>query len=59
MPAPETEVFLGDKVAGEIRSAMAGRGIALLRIEDVEKAMADGIALRTGEATLTVGDLSK
>ena len=54
LPAPDTEVFLGGKVAGEIRSAMAGRGIALLRIEDVEKAATDGTSLQAGEATLTV-----
>lgn len=53
-PAPEAEVQLGDKVAGQIRSAVDGRGIALLRIEDVEKAAESGTPFTVGNATVAV-----
>ncbi|MGH6940971.1 YgfZ/GcvT domain-containing protein [Hypericibacter sp.] len=50
-PAPGTPVMLGDKEAGEMRSAIDGIGLALLRLEHVEGAPAP--TLRAGEATLT------
>ena len=50
-PAPGTPVMLGDKEAGEMRSAVDGIGLALLRLEHVEGSPAP--VLRAGEATLT------
>jgi folate-binding protein YgfZ len=52
--APGTEVRLGDKTAGEVRSVAGNRGIALLRIEDVEQARADGAPLTADGATIQV-----
>jgi hypothetical protein len=52
-PASGTRVMLGDVEAGEMRSAAGGLGLALLRLEAVEKATADGVALVAGEAKLT------
>jgi folate-binding protein YgfZ len=50
-PAPGTPVMLGDKEAGEMRSAIDGIGLALLRLEHVEGAASP--ILRAGEARLT------
>ena len=55
--APGTEVNLGDKLVGEVRSIAGNRGIALLRIEDVEQARADGASLMAGSATVQVESL--
>jgi folate-binding protein YgfZ len=55
--APGTEVNLGDKLVGEVRSIAGNRGIALLRIEDVEQARAEGAALTAGGATVRVEGL--
>lgn len=52
--APGTEVLLGGKPAGEVRSIAGNRGIALLRIEDVEQAREQGAPLTAGSATLQV-----
>lgn len=51
-PAPGTPVMLGEKEAGEMRSAVDGLGLALLRLEMVEAADA-GNALTAGPARLT------
>jgi folate-binding protein YgfZ len=50
-PAPGTPVMLNDKEAGEMRSAIEGIGLALLRLEHVEGDPAP--TLRAGDATLT------
>jgi folate-binding protein YgfZ len=50
-PAPGTPVMLDDKEAGEMRSAIDGLGLALLRLEHVEGTPAP--VLRAGEAKLT------
>ncbi|MGE0666460.1 MAG: folate-binding protein YgfZ [Sphingomonadales bacterium] len=55
---PGAEVLLGDKPAGEVRSVAGNRGIALLRIEDVDAAREQGAPLTAGAATLTVGNPS-
>ncbi len=52
---PGAEVLLGEKPAGEVRSVVGGRGIALLRIEDVEQARDRGTPLKAGTAILQVG----
>lgn len=51
---PGTEILLGDKPAGEVRSIAGNRGIALLRIDDVEQSREQGAPLTAGSATLRV-----
>ncbi len=51
VPAPGTPVMQAGKEAGVMRSAVAGLGLALLRLEQLEAA-ADGV-LTAGEARLT------
>ncbi len=41
-PAADAPILLGDKDAGTMRSAVAGTGLALLRLEEVEKAQSEG-----------------
>jgi folate-binding protein YgfZ len=53
LPEPGTLVMLGDKEAGEMRSGSGDRALALLRLEEVAKAEAEGIPLLAGEAKLT------
>jgi folate-binding protein YgfZ len=53
LPEPGTPVMLGDKEAGEMRSGSGDRALALLRLEEVERAEAEGIPLVAGEAKLT------
>jgi folate-binding protein YgfZ len=52
MPAPGTPVMLGEKEAGEMRSGRDGHALALLRLEMVEAAKANG-PLTAGAAKLT------
>jgi folate-binding protein YgfZ len=52
LPAPGTEVALDGKEAGEMRSGQGRRALALLRLEMVEKALAEGRPLTAGEARL-------
>jgi hypothetical protein len=52
-PAPGTPVMIGDQEAGEIRSAVDGVALALLRLDSIEQARASGTPLTAGEATLT------
>ncbi|MEN3974071.1 folate-binding protein [Emcibacter sp. SYSU 3D8] len=56
--APGAEVLLGDKPAGQVRSVAGNRGIALLRIEDVDQAREQGASLTAGSATLHVEALA-
>ncbi len=53
-PPPEvgTQVMLGDRNAGEMRSALDGQGLALLRLEAVAEAEREGRALTAGQARL-------
>jgi folate-binding protein YgfZ len=53
-PAPPsgTRIMLGDKEAGEMRSSAGDRGLALLRLEAVETAAAEGVPLVAGDARL-------
>ncbi len=53
MPAFGAEIALDGKEAGEMRSGQGHRGLALLRIEAVEKALAEGQKLTAGDAKLT------
>lgn len=52
-PAPGTPVMIGDQEAGEIRSAVDGVALALLRVDSFEQARASGAPLSAGDATLT------
>ncbi|MEN3950839.1 folate-binding protein [Iodidimonas sp. SYSU 1G8] len=52
--APGTEVMLGDREAGALRSVAGDRAIALLRIEDVDKARESGTPLMAGGTTIQV-----
>jgi folate-binding protein YgfZ len=47
-PPPGTVIRLGEREAGEMRSGIEGHGLALLRLEQVEKAKADGTPLMAG-----------
>jgi len=52
-PEPGTQILLDGKDAGEMRSACGAHGLALLRIEQMEKAAAGGGSLQAGAARLT------
>ena len=51
-PAPGTQVLLDGKDAGEMRSAADGRGLALLRLEQLDRALRGEGELRAGDAML-------
>ena len=53
MPAPGAAITLDDQEAGEMRSAIDGQGLALLRLEAIETAERDGKQLRAGAAIIT------
>ncbi len=53
IPPPGTPVTLAGKDVGEIRSARDGRGLALLRLEQVERVMAGDGEFVSGDARLT------
>lgn len=50
LPAPGTPVMLGNSEAGEIRSGMEKIALAVLRLEAVSEARAEGVILTAGEA---------
>ena len=52
-PEPGTPVLLDGEEAGEMRSAAAGWGLALLRLDVVEKAEREGRPLSAGGASVT------
>jgi len=52
-PLPDSPVLLGDRDAGTMRSAVAGTGIALLRLEEIEKAASEGRSLTVGDVAVT------
>ncbi len=52
-PPPGTQVLLGGKDAGEMRTAADGKGLALLRLDQLERALRGDGALTAGAATLT------
>lgn len=51
-PAPGTAITLDGQEAGEMRSAANGFGLAMIRLEQLQK-LAPGAALAAGEARLT------
>lgn len=52
-PAPGTPVLLDGKEVGEMRSALDGKGLALLRLEPAEKVLKGDGALTAGDAAVT------
>lgn len=52
LPAPGTPLMLGDEPAGEMRSGLGDRGLALIRLQQFESLSASGGALSAGDATL-------
>ncbi len=52
-PAPGAPVMLGERSAGEMRSALEGRGIALLRLDRIAEAAREGAAFTAGKTRMT------
>lgn len=52
VPEPGSTITLGDQEAGEMRSAADGMGLALLRLEFLDKLAKEGGALTAGAARL-------
>ncbi len=52
-PEPGTPVMAGEKAIGTMGSAAGGRGLALLRLDRLEDALAAGVEVRTGSVRLT------
>jgi len=52
-PPPGTPVLLDGEEAGEMRTALGGQGLALLKLEMVERADREGRSLTAGGAALT------
>ena len=50
LPPPGTPIKLGEREAGEVRSGLDGRAIAMIRLDDVEEAAAKGLALTAADA---------
>jgi folate-binding protein YgfZ len=55
-PPPDTIIRLGERDAGEMRSGIDGQGLALLRLEQVEKAKAEGARLMAGATEIRPQD---
>ena len=49
VPEPGTVIRYGEREAGEMRSAIDGHGLALLRLEPIAKAAEEGVVLLAGE----------
>lgn len=54
LPQAGEEVFCGETKIGELRSSQSDIGMALLRIEEVEKSRDSGMPLRIGDEVITV-----
>ena len=52
-PPPDTPIMHGDREAGTMRSSVAQSGIAVLRLEQIEKSAESGEPLIAGDARLT------
>ena len=52
LPPPGTPIMRGDSEAGEMRSGRGNRGLAFLRVEDVEAATRDAQALTAGPSRI-------
>ncbi|HYH39277.1 MAG TPA: folate-binding protein [Azospirillum sp.] len=52
LPAPGTPIRLGDQEAGEMRSGLQNRALAMLRLEDLDRATKEQIAFRSGDTMI-------
>jgi len=52
-PPPGTPILLDGEEAGEMRTATSGRGLALLRLDAIEKADREGRPMTAGNASVT------
>lgn len=52
-PSPGTPIMLGDREAGELRTSFEGAGLALLRLDKLEEAAAQGGVLLAGDTKVT------
>jgi folate-binding protein YgfZ len=53
-PEPGMAVMAGDKNVGTLGSTAAGRGLAMLRLDRVEEALAGGVALSAGGVPISL-----
>ncbi|PWC43835.1 folate-binding protein YgfZ [Azospirillum sp. TSO22-1] len=53
LPAPGTPVRLGDQEVGEMRSGLQNRALAMLRLEDLDRAAKEQIAFQSGDTMVT------
>lgn len=53
LPAPGTPIMAGERRAGELRSGRDGTAIALLRLDEIERAKESGATLTAGEARVS------
>ena len=53
-PAPGTEITAGGKVLGTTASAVADRGLAMVRLDRLGDALAAGEILRAGDKPVTL-----
>jgi len=51
-PPPGTQITLADRDAGELRSSRDGLGLALIRLDALDKAQAEGLPLMAGATPL-------
>jgi folate-binding protein YgfZ len=54
MPPPGTEILAAEKVMGRMGSSAGTAGLAMLRLDRVEEALAAGAALVAGDSALTL-----
>jgi folate-binding protein YgfZ len=52
LPAPGTPVRLGEHDAGEMRSGLQTRALAMLRLEDLDRAEKEQIMFKAGDTTI-------
>lgn len=52
LPNPGTPILAGDREAGEMRSAFDGIGLALMRLDRIEKSQDEGLELLAGTARI-------
>jgi folate-binding protein YgfZ len=53
-PGPGTQIMIGETSIGEVGSTAGSEGLAMLRVDRVEEAKADGTAVTAGGAAITV-----
>jgi folate-binding Fe-S cluster repair protein YgfZ len=53
VPAPGTEIMVGEKTVGTLGSAANGRAVAMVRTDRVKSALGEGLSLTAGETIIT------